>query len=315
MTAKAPLSAFIEDPNQPRMEFDDPEFEVFVEDIRERGILQPIMVQALPDGMLLIRFGARRYRAAVRLGLTSVPYVVIEDERQLDDYAQVSENEMRKGLQPLELALFIQRKLSAGEKKKAIAAKLQMDASAVTHLLALVDGPPLLLELYQSRKCRLPIYLYQLRKLHEKHPALVERRCSEVDFIDRSALASISEEVEAHRVTIASMPGSLSTSIGSQLARPDCELQSGDIELGASSDPGSQAFREALPPAPPTPPKIKQPRLFGKHQGREVTVLLTRRPSRPGFAFVRLDDRGEDIEIELRVLSLTMLSDGEGYRG
>lgn len=41
------------------------------------------------------------------LGLADAPYVVTDDERQFDDYAQVAENEQRAPLQPLELAAFI----------------------------------------------------------------------------------------------------------------------------------------------------------------------------------------------------------------
>ena len=181
---RAPLSAFEEDPDNPRTEFDDPEFADFVADVRVRGILMPVVVREI-EGKLRIRFGHRRYRAAQLLHLADLPYVVTEDERQFDDYSQVSENQKRTPLQPLELAHFIQKKLNLGEKKKDVASKIGIDASAVTHLLSLVDAPAFLLELYHSRKCRAPHYLYELRKLHEKSPELVAERCQSADDIDR----------------------------------------------------------------------------------------------------------------------------------
>ena len=93
--ARAPLSSFEEDPEQPRTEIEGSGFEELVEDIRQRGILQPIVVVKTKTGMLRIRFGARRYRAAKKLDLGSVPYVLSTDARQWDEYAQVSENERR----------------------------------------------------------------------------------------------------------------------------------------------------------------------------------------------------------------------------
>ena len=171
---KAPLSEFEEDPNQPRFEFDDPEFEIFVEDVRVHGILQPVIVRVNDaTGKLRIRFGARRFRAAVRLDLAELPYLITEDERHFDDFAQVSENERRQGLQPLELATFVAKKIKEGGKKKEIADKLKIDPSAVTHLLSLVDAPAFILELYYSRKCRAAHYLYDLRKLHAQNAELV----------------------------------------------------------------------------------------------------------------------------------------------
>ena len=78
----------------------------------------------------------------------------------------MAENEQRHALQPLELATFITKKLAAGETKRAVAAKLHLDPSAVTQLLALTgDVPATILELYHSRRCRPPLYLYELRKI------------------------------------------------------------------------------------------------------------------------------------------------------
>lgn len=171
----APLSDFEEDPNNPRTEFDGADWSAFVEDIRERGILQPIIVIRTDAGKLRIRFGARRYRAAVEAGLPKAPYLVTEDPRQFDDYAQVAENEQRKSLQPLELAAFAAKKIASGEKKNRVAKNLRIDPSALTHLLALVDAPAFLLELYHGDKCRHPYYQYRLRKLYEQDAEVVSQ--------------------------------------------------------------------------------------------------------------------------------------------
>lgn len=314
---RAPLNAFEEDPNNPRFEFDDPEFEDFVEDIKERGILQPVVVQRMPNDKLRIRFGARRYRAACRLGLPDVPYIVTEDERQFDDYAQVSENERRKGLQPLELAKFVARKLAEGDKKKVVASRIKVDPSAVTHLLALVDNvPAFILELYHSRKCRSPQYLYELRKLHDQNAEIVERRCAEADEIDRRLVTMIAEEINPPAVKPS--PSGPET-VKEVLDNIKNEPSGGSSESGADQTGGVEI--QHLPqhnPAlekesgkPDDPDKIKKPLLLGTYQGRDVMILLSQRPTTSGLAVVRYEDGSGDEEVTIGEITLTMLSDSK----
>ncbi|MYN40367.1 ParB/RepB/Spo0J family partition protein [Duganella sp. FT109W] len=217
----APVAEFEEDPDQPRSEFDeDAAFAALVADIRQRGVLQPLVVRRMASGRLRIRFGARRYRAALRAGLAVIPYVETEDERQFDDYAQVAENAHRQPLQPLELGCFIVRKLAAGETRRAVAARLDMDPSAVTHLLALaVAPPPLLLELYHSRRCRAPYYLYLLRKLMRRDAALVERRLEVVANIDMAAIEAMTEELRRKTAVLSPVgPASAVDAVSSALS-------------------------------------------------------------------------------------------------
>jgi ParB family chromosome partitioning protein len=314
---KAPLSEFEEDPNQPRFEFDDPEFEHFVDDVRERGILQPVIVRVNEaTGKLRIRFGARRFRAALRLELAELPYLITEDERHFDDYAQVSENERRQGLQPLELATFIAKKIADGAKKKTIAAKLKIDAGTVTNLLALVDAPPFILELYHSRKCRSPRYLYDLRKLHEQNAEIVERRCAEVDEIDRRLLVSIAEEIEPPKTPPADAPTSVKDVLDSTATSP--VAGSGGTSTANPKGGGVQA--QQLPPHNPAiekesggkasdPNKLKKPLLLGTYKGRAVMIVLTQRPTTAGLIVIRFEDGTGDKEVPIGDIVLTMLSD------
>ena len=93
------VSMLYEDAHNPRTEFPEAELEELAEDIRQRGILQPLVVHPVDsDGRYHIHFGAKRLRAAIRAGLQEVPVVV--RDLPADRYAQVAENQKRHGLTP-----------------------------------------------------------------------------------------------------------------------------------------------------------------------------------------------------------------------
>lgn len=292
--AWAPPAMFEEDPDNPRFETDDEAFAALVEDVRQHGILQPIVVRPTDDKRLRIRFGMRRYRAACIAGLAALPYVVTEDTRQFDDFSQVSENEMRLSLQPLELATFIEKKIAAGLKRKAIAAKLQIDASSVTHLLALVgNAPKLILELYHSRKCRSPAYLYELRLLLKRDPELVESRCNQASGIDRQLINAIADAaIEARRT-----PEREKVDSGGR-QRPGPRDEAGmDVRAGTERASGTVPI-----------PRIRKPELLGTIGGDQVVFDLHASPSAPGRIVVSYAD-GRRCEVDMSSVALTLLRD------
>lgn len=320
---RAPLSAFEEDPDNPRTEFNDPAFDAFVADVRTHGILLPVVVREV-EGKLRIRFGARRFRAAKLLHLPDLPYVVTEDERQFDDYSQVSENQQRTPLQPLELANFIQKKLSQGEKKKDVAAKIGIDPSAVTHLLALVDAPAFLLELYHSRKCRAPHYLYELRKLYDKNPELVAERCQATEEIDRAFIAAVSNEVSpkaspAPSPSPATPPQHAESGTASEGQQPGGAPNDGDGSgdaqgAGGAGAGGAQSgapsgSAAAKGKASQDGSKLRKPLLLGRFQDRPVSILLYTAPSAAGLVHVRYEDDQSEAEVNITSIALTQLTE------
>jgi ParB family chromosome partitioning protein len=334
IAAKAPPDAFEEDPGNPRFEFDDPEFDDFVEDVRARGILQPLIVVPLPSGKLRIRFGARRYRAARHLGLAEIPYTITEDERQLDDYAQVSENQRRKNLTPMELARFVQRRIDAGEKKKDIAAKLRLDPADITQLQALLELPTFLLELYHSNKCRSAKFLYDLRNLHKQNADVVEHRCKEADGISRSLIADLVEAIQklpsqsdsrACRAGQAAPAASRDTLDGGQraAAAPNGDdLKGGAPSTVLAAEQSRETAREHAPAVPGQAPTkqttghdpsdditIKTPMLLGRYNSRDVVIVLTQRPSSSGRVVVWYQDGGARDEVAIGDVVLTALTD------
>jgi ParB family transcriptional regulator, chromosome partitioning protein len=156
-----PLNALCEDPDNPRTEFPEAELNELTEDIRQHGILQPIVVHAADEqGRHRIHFGAKRWRAAQRAGLTKIPVVV--RDTPTDPYTQVAENQKRHGLTPLDLARFIRARVDVGDFNATIAKRLGMDLTSVAHYLALLELPPELNEAMQSGCCTSPRTLYEL---------------------------------------------------------------------------------------------------------------------------------------------------------
>ena len=101
-----PIEWIIANPEQPRRDFDEDELEELAASIRERGLLQPILVRPAPaaPGQYQIVAGERRWRAAQRAGLREMSAVV----RELDDLKTLEigiiENVQRVDLNAIEEA-------------------------------------------------------------------------------------------------------------------------------------------------------------------------------------------------------------------
>ncbi|HET7804478.1 MAG TPA: ParB/RepB/Spo0J family partition protein [Pseudolabrys sp.] len=101
---RAPVENLQPNPRNPRRLFTDDELDELATSIRERGIIQPIVVRALKGDAFEIIAGERRWRAAQRAGLHDVPIAVIEaNDAQSLEYA-IIENVQRTDLNPIEEA-------------------------------------------------------------------------------------------------------------------------------------------------------------------------------------------------------------------
>ena len=131
-------------PDQPRKIFRKSELEELTDSIRDKGILQPILVRAHPgeDGVWQIVAGERRWRAAQTARLTEVPII----ERTLDDVevleVAIIENVQRADLNPVEEAnAYAQLMERFGRTQDALAGVVGKSRSHVANTLRLLQLP------------------------------------------------------------------------------------------------------------------------------------------------------------------------------
>jgi ParB family chromosome partitioning protein len=102
---RAPIESLRANPRNPRRNFTDAELNELADSIRERGIIQPIVVRAAgaPDAYEIVA-GERRWRAAQRAGLHDVPIAIVDaTDVQSLEFA-IIENVQRADLNPIEEA-------------------------------------------------------------------------------------------------------------------------------------------------------------------------------------------------------------------
>ena len=129
---------------QPRAHADDARLEELTRSIKSNGIIQPIVVRQLGDRFQIIA-GERRWRAAMRAGLTRVPVVVRDvapgQERSLLEMALI-ENIQREDLNPIEEAQAYRRLADDFQlKQDQIADAVGKDRTSVANTLRLLKLP------------------------------------------------------------------------------------------------------------------------------------------------------------------------------
>ena len=128
-------------PEQPRMQFDEEALDELAQSIRERGILQPILLRDAGDGFMIVA-GERRWRAAQRAQLHTIPAIVRDiDESTIAELALI-ENIQREDLNPLEEAEGYRQLIKRhGHRQDDVAQIIHKSRSHVANLLRLLDLP------------------------------------------------------------------------------------------------------------------------------------------------------------------------------
>jgi ParB family chromosome partitioning protein len=142
--AETPIELIQANPDQPRRAFSDSEIEELTQSIREKGVLQPILVRPAPrhPGRFEIVAGERRWRASQRAGLNTIPALVRElDDLQVLEVAIV-ENVQREDLNALEEAAAYKALVEKfGRTQENVARVVGKSRSHVTNTLRLLQLP------------------------------------------------------------------------------------------------------------------------------------------------------------------------------
>jgi ParB family chromosome partitioning protein len=300
---RLPIASIDEDPDQPRQEFDDESLAELAETIKDRGIRQPVSVRTHPSepGRWMLNFGARRLRASKLAGLPEIPAFVDHTANSVDQFI---ENEQRKGLTPLEIALFVQRSLSRGETQAGIARAIGKSRQYVTTATALIDAPDWLLSAYREGRCRGMTELYELRKLAGEHPQYVEAWTS-----DRSAIT---------RERVAALRAELTEGSGSARRGTSALIESMQASLEQRADQGSSVNSSPSPPPTCEPvPRTPRPaplRLLAQLGAAQVVVDTQQVPLQTGQFFVTPVEGGEAQAVPASQLTLIGLVPDESWK-
>src|SRR5207244_9880151 len=128
--------------HQPREVFDEEALNALGESIREVGVLQPVLVRETDDGYELIA-GERRWRAARRVGLQTVPAIVRVADGAVALQQAIVENVQREALDPLEEAAAYQQLIEDFKITHAdVARRVGKSRATVTNFLRLLQLPP-----------------------------------------------------------------------------------------------------------------------------------------------------------------------------
>jgi len=137
-----PLDLVVANPDQPRRTFGQRELAQLADSIRAHGVLQPVLVRALPGGRYELLAGERRLRAARLAGLERIPAVVraAADDQRLE--LAMIENMARQDLNPVEAARACADLVERfGLTKEEVGRRVGRSRVAISNLVRLLELP------------------------------------------------------------------------------------------------------------------------------------------------------------------------------
>lgn len=137
---------------QPRKNFDEEGLNELADSIRNYGILQPLLIQKNGEHYEIIA-GERRWRAAKLVGLTEVPVIIREYNKQQTMEIALIENLQRADLNPIEEALAYQQLIKEFDlTQEEIAARVSKNRATITNSMRLLKLDPRVQKLLTEEK-------------------------------------------------------------------------------------------------------------------------------------------------------------------
>jgi ParB family chromosome partitioning protein len=145
-----PVDLIAPNPKQPRRHFDEAALEALAGSLRERGVLQPVLLRPVAGGSYEIVAGERRWRAAQIAGLDTIPALVRERDDAAALEAALIENMAREDLNPVEEARACAALVEElGLTRETVGLRVGRSRVAVSNLLRLLDLPDDVLDLLE----------------------------------------------------------------------------------------------------------------------------------------------------------------------
>ena len=290
-----------EDPGQPRTS-DNPGFSgeslgELAASILLRGVKTPISVRDNPDapGRFLINHGARRFRGSMRAGKTVIPGFIDNDYNEAD---QVVENLQRNALTAREIADFIGRELAKGIKKGEIAKAISKSPAFVTQHVTLLDLPDPIASAFNSGRVRDVTVVNELVTAFKKQPGEVANWLGDKSQeITRSAVVLLRAFLDEKRM---------------HEQRHDDEGE-GEGDAFASNVNQNELFSQdsrSIDAREDDFARMRKTIVKVQHDKRSAHLILNRRPQAEGFAWVRYEDDGQEVEVSLAQVRLLALVEG-----
>lgn len=267
------LSSIIEDKEQPRTFFNEESLNELAESIRERGVKSPISVRPHPTepGKYIINHGARRYRASIIANKETIPAFI---DINYDLYDQATENIQRENLTAREIAMLIDRAIKKGLSKSEIAKKLGKSNAYVSQYAGLNNLAEPIAALLNQGRCEDVTLLANLNAQYKKTPDDIEQWISSQDEFSRGVFNNFKD------------------SLNKKVDVDDNQsIEKKDRKKSKEEDPD----------------KLKKSFLKIMYSGQMGRLIMNKRPSQKGRAYIKLDDSGEELDISLSELTVLEL--------
>jgi ParB family chromosome partitioning protein len=132
-------------PNQPRKLFTDQSLQELAASIREKGVLQPVLVEKAADNTYLVIAGERRYRAAKIAGLMKLPVIIKKFSETEKLEISLIENIQREDLTPIEEAEAYKNLLEVTKiSQEELATHLGKNRSTIANSIRLLKLPQIM---------------------------------------------------------------------------------------------------------------------------------------------------------------------------
>jgi ParB family chromosome partitioning protein len=255
--ADLPLGLIVPNPLQPRTHFEEEHLSALAASISEVGVLQPVLVRPTDDGRYELIAGERRWRAAKRAGLQSIPALVKTATNAASLEQALVENLHRQDLNPLEEAAAYQQLIEDfGLTHDEVAARVGRSRATVTNVLRLFQLPP-----------------------------GIQRMVSEGQLSGGHARALLGTPDRAFQEALARR--AVAEGLSVRAVEEAVRLRN-DLGQGRGADPGTPASPASAPMRPPGLHALEE--LLGSHLDTRVKIDLGARKGKLTIEFADLDD-------------------------